>query len=127
MNEQKKFSQAAVDDKILLAEYRKTGLLPRDIETLKHQADKMYTCVLTHRYWMASIKLHNANKLLHGDCSYCVHLDKLKQEKMPCTACYYLVGLDAQSDSWECVLDISEELNGMLEKHDADRRRATDQ
>lgn len=117
-------SHLTVDEKILLSEYRKTGLTPKLIMTMKAQLDEKYTNLLVCKYWGAALKIHNINKLLHGDCSYCVHKEELKRGIMPCTVCYYLVGLDAQSDSWECEIDISEEWGGMMEKHDADMRRA---
>lgn len=109
---------STADEKTLLAEYRKSGLLPEDIEDLKRLADEKYVRALAYRYWAACAKLHNANKLLHGNCRCCIHWNALEQEKMPCRVCYYLVGADAQIDGWECVRDISEEANGLLEKYD---------
>lgn len=120
-------SRLTVDENTLLAEYRRSGLTPEDIKTLKRQTDEKYIHVLAYRYWIACAKLHNANELLHGSCRCCIHWNALEQEKMPCLSCYYLVGADAQIDGWECVRDISEEANGLLEKYDVYRRRAVEQ
>lgn len=119
-------SHLTVDENTLLAEYRKIGLTPEDIENLRRQADEKYVRALVYRYWTACVKLHNANKLLHGNCQCCIHWNALKQEKMPCRECYYLVGADAQIDGWESVRDISEDANGMLEKYDTDRWRTAE-
>lgn len=126
MTKSNRTSHLTADEKTLLAEYRKSGLLPEDIEDLKRLADEKYVRALAYRYWAACVKLHNANELLHGNCRCCIHWNALEQEKMPCRVCYYLVGADAQIDGWECVRDISEEANGLLEKYDADRRRAAE-
>ena len=100
-------SRLTADEKTLLDEYRKRGLTPEYIKALKLRTDEKYIHVLTYRYRIACAKLHNANKLLHGNCRCCIHWNALEQEKMPCRACYYLVGADAQIDGWECVRDIS--------------------
>lgn len=115
-------SRLTADEKTLLEEYRKSGLPPEDIKALKRQTGEKYIHVLA-----ACAKLHNANELLHGNCRCCIHWNALEQEKMPCLSCYYLVGTDAQIDGWECVRDISEEANGLLEKYDVYRRRAVEQ
>ena len=125
MTKSNRTSRLTVDENTLLAEYCKSGLLPEDIEDLKRLADEKYVRALAYRYWAVCVKIHNANKLLHGNCQCCVHWNALRPEKMPCHECYYLVGADAQIDGWECVRDISEE-DGMLEKYDADRRRAAE-
>lgn len=125
MTKSNRTSHLTADEKTLLAEYRRSGLTPEDIKTLKRQTDEKYIHVLAYRYWIACAKLHNANELLHGNCRCCIHWNALEQEKMPCRVCYYLVGADAQIDGWECVRDISEE-DGLLEKCDADRRRAAE-
>lgn len=123
MTKNNRTSHLTADEKTLLAEYRKSGLLPEDIEGLKRLADEKYVRALAYRYWAACVKIHNANKLLHGNCQCCVHWNALRPEKMEY---YYLVGADAQINGWECVRDISEEANGLLEKYDADRRRAAE-
>ena len=120
-------SHLTADEKALLEEYRKSGLTLENIKALKRQTDEKYIHVLAYRYWIACAKLHNANELLHGNCRCCIHWNALEQEKMPCLSCYYLVGADAQIDGWECVRDISEEANGLLEKYDVYRRRAVEQ
>ena len=117
-------SHLTVDEKILLSEYRKTGLTPKLIMTMKAQLDEKYTNLLVCKYWGAALKIHNINKLLRGDCSYCVHKEELKRKTIPCVACYHFTGIDGHCDSWECETDISEDLGGMMEKHDADKRRA---
>ena len=127
MTKNNRTSHLTVDENTLLAEYRRSGLTPEDIKTLKRQTDEKYIHVLAYRYWIACAKLHNANELLHGNCRCCIHWNALEQEKMPCLSCYYLVGADAQIDGWECVRDISEEANGLLEKYDVYRRRAVEQ
>lgn len=99
-------SHLTVDENTLLAEYRRSGLTPEDIKALKLQTDEKYIHVLA--------------------CRCCIHWNALEQEKMPCLSCYYLVGADAQIDGWECVRDISEEANGLLEKYDVYRRRAVE-
>ena len=53
-------SHLTADEKTLLAEYRKSGLLPEDIEDLKRLADEKYVRALAYRYWAACVKIHNA-------------------------------------------------------------------
>ena len=57
---------STADEKTLLAECRKSGLLPEDIEGLKRLADEKYARALAYRYWAACVKLRNANELLHA-------------------------------------------------------------
>ena len=89
-------SHLTVDEKILLSEYRKTGLTPKLIMTMKAQLDEKYTNLLVCKYWGAALKIHNINKLLRGDCSYCVHKEELKRKTIPCVACYHFTGIDGK-------------------------------
>lgn len=45
-------SHLTVDEKILLSEYRKTGLTPKLIMTMKAQLDEKYTNLLVCKYWV---------------------------------------------------------------------------
>lgn len=49
MTKSNRTSHLTVDEKTLLAEYRKSGLLPEDIEDLKRLADEKYVRALACR------------------------------------------------------------------------------